>query len=49
MIDYICTNNYKILSDEELLDWKKFTEQKIKEYKNRLLNINRAIRKRGIK
>lgn len=48
MIDYIGAENYKILSDKELLEWQKQTKEQIKQLQSRLLSVNRAIKKRGL-
>lgn len=49
MIDVISYGNYKILSDEELLEQKKYIKEQLKDCQNILLKINRAIKARKIK
>lgn len=47
MIDVYIAKNSKLLSNMELNEYKKYLEQKIKEYKNKLQAVNRVIKSRG--
>ena len=46
MIDVYIVKAPKLLSNAELEEHKKHLEQKIKEYKNKLLAVNRVIKSR---
>ena len=48
MLDIMLRTNPKLVSDEELLNYKQYLQEKIKQYKNRLLKVNRVIKQRKL-
>lgn len=48
MIDIMLQTNKKLVSDEELLEYKKYLKEKIKQYKSKLLKVNRVIKQRNL-
>lgn len=49
MIDHISYGNYKCLSDEELVEHKKYIQGQLKECQSIIRKINKAMKARNIK
>lgn len=48
MLEIMLQTKPKLVSDKELLDYKQYLKEKIKQYKSQLLKVNRVIKKRNL-
>lgn len=48
MLDIMLRTNPKLVSDEELLNYKQYLQEKMKQYKKQLLKVNRIIKQRKL-
>lgn len=48
MLDIMLRTNPKLVSDEELLNYKQYMQEKMKQYKKQLLKVNRIIKQRKL-
>lgn len=48
MLEIMLQTNKKLVSNEELLEYKQYLKEKIKQYKSQLLKVNRVIKSRNL-
>lgn len=48
MLEITLQTNPKLVSNEELLEYKQYLKEKIKQYKSQLLKVNRVIKQRNL-